>query len=37
MKEKERTTQLYYFKKTVPQAVQMATEDSVAHGRYWSL
>jgi hypothetical protein len=32
MKEKERTIQIYKFKKTVPQAVLMATEDSVAHG-----
>jgi hypothetical protein len=32
MKEKERTIQIYSFKKTVPQAVQIATDDSVAHG-----
>lgn len=32
MEEKERTIQIYNFKKTVPQAVQMDTEDSLAHG-----
>jgi len=32
MKEKERTIQIYNFKKTVPQTLQMATENSVAHG-----
>jgi len=32
MKEEERKIQIYNFKKTVSQAVQMATEDSVAHG-----